>query len=256
MDFLLCKPDHYGINYSINLWMDTNNSADIIKAKQQWDCLDKKIKELGANVVYVDPVKDLPDMVFTANAALILNNKDVYVSKFKHSERSHEEKYFRSWFENNGYNILDTKEFFEGAGDALYFGPNLIGGHGFRSEKSFYEPITKTTVRLINPYFYHLDTCFCPLQKMDYMIFPGAFDEDSLNKIRSFGGNEITVPEIEAKLFACNAVRIENNVILPAGCSQTEKMLNENGYITHALEMSEFIKSGGACKCLTLVLND
>jgi len=89
---------------------------------------------------------------------------------------------------------------------------------------------------------------------MDYLIWPGAFSSDALQKIRSLGGNEIDVPENEARQFACNAVVVGKNVILPSDCPTTEKKLQSAGYTTFPLEMSEFIKSGGACKCLTLRL--
>lgn len=270
MYFLLCKPEFYAINYQINPWMDIKNGVSKDKVVEQWSSLESKIKELGANVKLIKEQSGLPDMVFTANAGLILKNGNVFISHFKYPERSSEEYFFQEWFTNpNNYNrsycILSTFYNFEGAGDALYLGNTLIGGYGFRSDLSFYSYIEThikkhcpdeklITVKLIDPYFYHLDTCFCPLENMDYMIWQGAFEQESLTTIRNLGGNEISVPEEEAKLFACNAVRIGRNVILPAGCPETMRLLQKNGYTPHPLEMSEFIKSGGACKCLTLEL--
>lgn len=253
MEFLLCRPQFYGINYSINPWMDITNDANQSKVVEQWNSLESKIKELGAQVRKVKPQKGLPDMVFTANAGLLLKTKQVILSHFTHPERNGEEKWFEEWFLANGYEVIKTDKFFEGAGDALYLGDKLIGGYGFRSDPDFYNSLTDLTVKLVNPYFYHLDTCFCPLDNNDYMIFDGAFDSESLAKIRALG-NEILVPEAEAKLFACNAVKIEKHVLLPAGCPVTMELLRAKGYTPHALEMSEFIKSGGACKCLTLAL--
>jgi len=270
LDFLLCRPEFYGINYQINPWMDVNNGAIKDKVFEQWNSLEAKIKELGGNVKLIKEQPGLPDMVFTANAGLVLKNGHVIISHFKHAERSGEEKFFEHWFSNpdnyrKNYSISLTFSHFEGAGDALYLGNTLVGGYGFRSDPSFYfhietylmeycpeEKVVK--VKLVDPYFYHLDTCFCPLDGMDYLIWPGAFDQDSLEIIRGLGGNEISIPEAEAKLFACNAVRIGKNVILPAGCPETMRLLREAGYEPHPLEMSEFIKSGGACKCLTLVI--
>jgi N-dimethylarginine dimethylaminohydrolase len=257
VNFLLCRPDFYGIDYSINPWMDVNNKADKNKVVEQWNSLESKIKELGGTVQLVKPVEGLPDMVFTANAALILKDGKVIVSTFFHKERQKETEYFDEWFLDNGHVIYHNILPFEGAGDALYIGDMLIGGYGFRSDLAVYSipcfsPVT--VVKLVNPYFYHLDTCFCPLDDLDYMIYPGAFDDAGLQSIRSLGGNEISVPEDEAKLFACNAVQINKNIILPAGCPETMKLLQEKGYQPHPLEMSEFIKSGGACKCLTLKL--
>lgn len=255
--FLLCEPRHYSIEYSINPWMKVENKSNKEKAINQWNNLKNKIIELGAEVKLIEPKIGLPDMVFTANAGLILKNKkDFVASHFTHIERLGEEIWFKNWFSQNGFNVIEPDLFFEGAGDALYLGENLIGGYGFRTNVNFYCGITNYTVKLIDPYFYHLDTCFCPLDDMDYLIYTKAFDENSLNVIRSISNRQISVPEEEAKLFACNSVKIGKNVILPDGCPKTMEMLKENGYLPHPLEMSEFIKSGGACKCLTLNISE
>ena len=139
--FLLCQPEFYGINYSINPWMNVANGADKNKAIEQWNSLRDKIKELDAEVELVKPIDGLPDMVFTANAALITKEGKVIVSHFAHKERSQEEQYFAQWFVDNGYEVIHTSYLFEGAGDALQFGDVLICGHGFRSDISFYTPI-------------------------------------------------------------------------------------------------------------------
>lgn len=251
---LMCRPKYYGINYSINPWMNTSNGVNHNKAVGQWNTLASKIKQLDAKVSHVPPREGLPDMVFTANAGLLLNNGVFILSSFKHEERQREEEHFQKWFLDQGHEVQWTEHKFEGAGDALYLGDKLVGGYGFRTEQDAYvglfEPDIK--VKLIDPYFYHLDTCFCPLHDGHYMIWPGAFDEESLNKIRHLEGLEIPIIESEAKQFACNAVVIGKDVILPSGCPDTMQKLDQAGYTLHTVEMSEFIKSGGACKCLTL----
>jgi N-dimethylarginine dimethylaminohydrolase len=254
MDFLMCRPEFYGIHYQINPWMNIHNGSDKDKAVSQWNALESKIKELGSNVLLAKSKENLPDMVFTANAGLVLKNGSVIISKFTHPERAGEEELFAEWFNDNGRQTVRAERSFEGAGDALYLGETLVGGHGFRSDPDVYRGLTSTVVRLVDPYFYHLDTCFCPLDGMDYMIWPGAFDGASLETIANLKGTAIVVPETDAKQFACNAVRIGRNVILPSGCDETVKMLEQHGYIPHPLDMSEFIKAGGACKCLTLVI--
>ena len=118
VDFLLCRPDFYGIEYSINPWMNVNNKSDKSKAVEQWSSLESKIKELGGTVRLVKPVEGLPDMVFTANAALIMKDGRVIVATFFHKERQKETDHFDHWFLENGYAIYHTILPFEGAGDA------------------------------------------------------------------------------------------------------------------------------------------
>ncbi len=256
----MCNPEFYNVIYKINPWMDLNNQPSHELANHQWSELKNKIEELGDTVQLVKSEPNLPDMVFTANAALILKDGSTVIAKFHHEERKGEEPLFAEWFRNNEFPVYETSYTFEGAGDALYLGNTLIGGYGFRSNPDFYWYLRNYfevpiyTVQLVNPYFYHLDTCFCPLDNVDYLIFPGAFDAEGLSQIRMLGGNEITVPEHEAKLFACNSVRVGRNVILPKGCPITMQKLNDNGYTCHPVDMSEYLKSGGACKCLTLQL--
>jgi N-dimethylarginine dimethylaminohydrolase len=109
-----------------------------------------------------------------------------------------------------------------------------------------------TVVKLVDSRFYHLDTCFCPLENMDYLIFPGAFEAVGLEAIRSLGGNEIEVPEDEACKFACNAVQLAQTIIMPLGCPITQQKLEERGYKVVAIDVGEFLKSGGACRCMVL----
>src|SRR5262249_21288791 len=127
----------------------------------------------------------LPDLVFTANAGMVLG-KTAIVSRFRSKERQGEEPFFRVWFEKNGFVVTEWPQdvFFEGAGDALLDrGQNIIwAGYGFRSAEgspALLEKIFKrktVPLRLIDPRFYHLDTCFCPLVGGYVLYFPHAFD--------------------------------------------------------------------------------
>ena len=257
---LMCRPKFFGINYSINPWMNVNHGIDHNKAVDQWNILKSKLRELGARIQCVPPREDLPDMVFTANAGYVMkgNPFNIILASFLFKERQGEEKYFQEWFEGNGYSVSSFDRPFEGAGDALYLGDDLIFGYGFRSDPlnhpEFYNRGEHSVhlVHLVDPYFYHLDTCFCPLQDKDYLVWPGAFE--SVDPIRKLGGKEIAVTEEDAKKFACNAVCIGKDVVLPAGCSDTMQKLEQAGYTPHEVEMSEYMLSGGACKCLTLTL--
>ena len=252
----MCRPNYYGIYYSINPWMNTTKPASQPVSMEQWDNLKDRLIEHGAAIEYVGGREGYPDMVFTANAGLVLKNKKtVIISNFLHQQRKGEEEWFVKWFAEAGYQFLYPSLPFEGAGDALYLGDTLICGYGFRSSSGVYDEIaviepSMLKVKLVDPRFYHLDTCFCPLQDTDYLIFPGAIEGSE-----AIQGNGIEVPESEAIKFACNAVCLDRKVILPAGCPETVAKLEAAGYTTVSVEMSEFLKSGGACKCLTLELS-
>lgn len=269
---LVCDPKYYGIEYAINPWMSIQNPANKDLAVRQWHGLVEILEKVGATVVTMSGQPGLPDMVFTANAGLVFQDQKVVIlSNFKHPERQPEKEYYRTWFESNGFSTMEfsSKFHFEGAGDALFkeqsskekFENKLYFGYGFRSD---YDYVTQLEwkivwvgytkyIKLIDPYFYHLDTCFCPLKDDYALIWPGAFDKDTVSSLEA-DLELLKVPEEDARKFACNAVAIDNKVIIPAGCETTKKLLVGAGFEVFDTDMSEFIKAGGACKCLTLRL--
>ncbi len=255
----VCRPTFYSINYQINPWMSISNQVAKNTCVEQWSNLTDRLEEFGAEVIQIKPRQELPDMVFTANAGLVLKDRNtVVLSNFKHPERAPEQWWFREFFVERGTQVLIPISDFEGAGDALFMGDQLIGAYGFRSDIEAYIEINpllnKETkvVKLVDARFYHLDTCFCPLSDQHYMIYPKAFDAEGLAAIRSLGWTEIEVPDEDAKSFACNAVQVGKHVLIPTGSDQTAEALAKAGFVPTMAPMTEFIKAGGACKCLTL----
>lgn len=258
--FLLCRPSFFNISYEINPWMKLSHPTNQSKVTEQWNTLCDRIEEFGGSIVNLKPRESLPDMVFTANAGLYIRDKNlVILSNFKHEERQKEQFWFYEAFAQLKIQIFLPLHTYEGAGDSLFLNNVLIGGYGFRSDKEVYDEFKHLLneikiVKLVDSRFYHLDTCFCPFDDGNYLIFPGAFEDEGLDFIRSVGNTEIIVPEHEALNFACNAVQIGKKIILPINCPQTCKLLEDMGYEPVELNMSEFMKSGGACKCLTLAI--
>jgi N-dimethylarginine dimethylaminohydrolase len=240
--------------------MDLTKLPVKVLASSQWRNLHHHLLRLGAWLEYVDHEDGVPDMVFTANAGLV-RGRDVVISRFRYKERQAEERHFRAWFERNGFSILELDSgAFEGEGDALFAGSTLFCGYGFRSDLVAHERVASllsveqmVPVELKDPRFYHLDTCFCPLTSKLAMVFPGAFSEEGLKALeRSI--ELIRVPEENAERFVCNAVVLGRDIVLPAGCSETYALLASHGFSAHPVELSEFIKAGGAAKCLSLRL--
>ena len=253
--FLLCPPTHFQIAYQINPWMDVNVQPTAHQG--QWDELLSTFRKLHTNVELLEPHPHVPDLVFTANAGLI--HKDQFIlSRFKHPERSPEEPIFRAWAEASGFEVSQTHSFFEGEGDALFVGDVLYLGCGIRSDKSSAVELEKmlnvevVPCSLINSNFYHLDTCFCPLTDDTVMLYPKAFDKESLSRLdKSF--DVIEVSEKDARSFICNSVVFGKDIICPSGCEDTYQKLSDLDFSVHPVDLSEFLKSGGSAKCLTLI---
>jgi len=252
---------YYDVDYDINPWMTNNlNKVDKEKAEKQWKRLYNALRE-HADVYLIDPQPGLPDMVFTANAGFYKKKHNiVYMSNFRNEQRKGEEIHFMSWFKDSGYSIYYPEHHFEGEGDLLRGDLEQHWlAHGFRSAKklhnefAFDELSNLRRLNLIDPRFYHLDTCFAPLKENGVLWYPGAFDLESQEKIRKFtaGTYSIEVTEEEALTFACNAVIIKNRVFIPE-CDSVAEKLSKLGYKVEMFNMSEFMKSGGACKCLVM----
>jgi N-dimethylarginine dimethylaminohydrolase len=263
---LMCPPDHYDVEYVINPWMqDQLGRTDRALARQQWDGL-RQILSNGAEIDLMGAEPGLPDMVFTANAGMVRGNV-VVLSRFRSHERQGEEPFFRTWFEHHGFSIAPWPKgvFFEGAGDALFDpGRGLIwSGCGFRSDVAAARLLGKTfdcesiPIRLIDPRFYHLDTCLCPLPGGWLMYYPPAFDATSLEKIGQRVPEEkrIAVCEADALQFACNAVELNGCVIMNGASHELHARLRAAGFIPSLTPLSEFLKAGGTAKCLTLKLH-
>ena len=78
---LMCPPTYYGVKYSINPWMK-GEIVDQMRALDQWGDLKDAIEKWGVQVDLLQPNKNLPDMVFTANGALVRDDVAV-LSNFK-----------------------------------------------------------------------------------------------------------------------------------------------------------------------------
>ncbi|MGA9667497.1 MAG: arginine deiminase-related protein [Gallionella sp.] len=263
--FLMCEPKFFDVCYVINPWMEGNlGKVDKALAKQQWQNLYDIVAGL-ASVSLIAPVEGLPDMVFTANAGLVHNN-DVIVSSFLHAERQPEAGHFEKFFSSQGYTIhyLQQGTIFEGAGDALLDSSGRLWfGSGIRSDAHALDEIIAVFdkgcgvevrgLELVDLHWYHLDTAFCPLPQGQALANAKAFSAKSVAALdEAFGASIIWVPEADAKNFACNAVAIGQAIIMHKASPGLKDALEQRGYEVIETDVSEFLKAGGACKCLTL----
>lgn len=265
--FLMCSPELYEVNYVINPWMEGNvNRSSTREAAAQWERLHAAISQF-ARVELVEPQPGSPDMVFTANAGLVRHGV-VALSRFLHPERQGEEPHFGKWFGDSGYAVRETPRAtpFEGEGDALFEwdGSRLWAGHGVRTSQCTHRwlmdiwGVEVISLRLVDPRFYHLDTCFCPLFGGYVMYFPAAFHAESLNKIeaRYPEDKRICVGDSDALRFACNAVNVGRVIVMNEISIDLSRQLERLGFRVVQIPLSEFLKAGGAAKCLVLRLSE
>jgi N-dimethylarginine dimethylaminohydrolase len=259
---LMCPPDYYGIEYEINPWMSRARQSDRDVAAEQWRGLRKLLEHSGARVSTLTPVPGLPDLVFTANAALIFRDQAV-LAHFRHPERQGEEAVDEAWFAAQGFRVRRPPErvYFEGAGDALFCGDTLFAGYRIRSDARGHQQIGEMLgcrvipLELVDNYYYHLDTCFCPLAPGVAIYYPAAFDRYGVQALGELVAELIPVREEEAKRFACNAVVVGRTVVTNVGCGELHRELAARGFEPRETPLDEFVKAGGSAKCLTLRLD-
>lgn len=232
-------------------------------AAEQWELLHKIYSErLGWDVQLIEPVKHLPDMVFATDCCLMIDGK-VMLSSFRYPERQPETEQYEEWFHEKGYNTLQkTKHLFEGGGDTMLCGDKIIAGYGFRSEFESHQELQDyfglevISLRIVDPFYYHLDTSLAVLSSDTIAFFPDAIDEDSQKRLKNAIPNLIEATPEEAKGFGLNAVSDGQNIITSSANETLLQKYRDAGFTPIGTPILEFRKSGGGVKCLTLELRD
>ncbi len=260
--YLMCPPDHFEVAYSINPWMDLTVPVDRGRARAQWDELVATLRAAGANVSTLEPQPELPDMVFTANAGLVVGDAFVPAGMLN-PERRDERAHFEAWFESHGYRVTPFANgaVQEGAGDALPMSGRLVGGWRTRSSEESYAELARitgaraTAVELADPRFYHLDLAFCPLGEGRAMIVPSALTEHGRELLSELVTDPLLLDFEEGASFCANSVVVGSTVVMPACPPRVRRHLEAWGLDPVVVDVSEFLKAGGAVRCLTLALD-
>ncbi len=269
----MCRPSHYTVAYEINPWMSLRRKPNRTRAALQWDHLYRTLtRTLGVRVRLVPPRAGVPDLVFTANAGLV-HGRTVVRSNFRFSQRQREEPIMERFFRAARFRVvtLNRRYGFEGEGDALWAGSTLVFGFRYRSDAGAHEELARILkarvlpVELADTRFYHLDTCFAPLDARTGVWFPKAFDRYGRRVLEHLMPDLIAVTEADAKRFVCNAIPVPapagakdgpgGRVVVQAGLSKAlARRIERRRFALYPVDLSEFLKAGGSAKCLVLRL--
>lgn len=273
---LMCRPDHFGVSYAINPWMDPASWASAApalaaNAKSQWRALTRRLKSFGAWIELVPPVPGLPDLVFTANAAVVMD-RVALLARFRHPERQGEEAHFaRAFGSLEALCIIDEVRTLpegirlEGAGDCVWDRTRKMFwmGYGPRSDRDARAAvqdcfgIETVALALADARFYHMDTALCPLSGGEVLYVPHAFTAAGLKAIhdRIAPDHRIGLGEEDAARLAANAVCLGRDIALSRCTDALRAQLEERGYRVHETSLDAFGRSGGSAFCLTLRLD-
>ncbi|MCX4714765.1 arginine deiminase-related protein [Streptomyces virginiae] len=255
--YLMCRPTHFEVTYAINPWMNPEKPMDADLALAQWERIRDLYLSFGHTVSFIDPVPGLPDMVFSANGATVVDGK-VLLAKFRHQERAAEADAHRAWFEARGYTDIHLPRYVnEGEGDFAPAGRRILAGAGFRSDPGAHEELAEflglpvVGLTLTDPRFYHLDTALFVLDEDLVAYYPAAFSEESREVLRELYPDAILATRQDADAFGLNAVSDGLNVVVTETATHLIEELRERGFEPHPVDMSELLKAGGAVKCIT-----
>lgn len=260
--FLMCPPEHFGVLYEINSWMRSEVRVDPVRARQQWDDLVATLRAAGAEVELLPAVPGLPDLVFTANAGIV-NGRQFVPSRFRHPERQGETPHDMAWFSARGYTVeeLPLGVSHEGAGDALPFGSVLVSGYRIRTDAASHAYLSKLTrsavrsVELVDQRLYHLDLTFCPLDERRAMVAPLGWDRYGRQVMEALVPEPLVLDEAATLQFCANSVVVGRTVVMPACPPVVGRQLEAWGFEVEVVDVGEFQKAGGSCRCLTLALD-
>jgi N-dimethylarginine dimethylaminohydrolase len=258
--YLLCPPEYFTVQYAINPWMNPDTPVDVGLAMRQWERLAATYTRLGHTVRTIRPEPTLPDMVFAANGATVIDGK-VLGSRFKFPERQPEAAAYLDWFREQGYReIRESTILNEGEGDIVYAGRAILAGYGFRTDEAVRDELTDLygmpviSLRLVDPRFYHLDTALVVLDPDTAAYYPAAFDDASKAAIAAHFTELIEVKDEDAEVLGLNAISDGRNVVLPEQAVGLHAQLAAAGFQPVGVDLSELLKAGGGPKCCTLEL--
>ena len=260
---LMCRPDHFTVSYRINPWMHPQVPTDTALAVRQWEELYRTYLDLGFDVHLVDPIPGLPDMVYAANGGFVLDGI-AYGASFQFPERQPEGPAYMEWFRANGFDVAEPASVNEGEGDFLLVGDVILAGTGFRSAGESHAELARlfgrevTTLTLVDPAFYHLDTAIAVLDPTpgseDIAYLPKAFDAASRAILEERFPDAILVSDEDAAVLGLNSFSDGANVVIASRAVGFERQLRERGYNPIGVDLSELLLGGGGVKCCTLDL--
>ena len=258
--YLMCPPEHFTVEYAINPWMDPDKPVDVELAQAQWQRLRAAYQGLGHTVHAITPEPGLPDMVFAANGATVIDGK-VLSARFRYAERQPESEAYLEWFRRSGYaQIRDSRFTNEGEGDIVFAGRAILAGYGFRTDEAVRAELAELyglpviSLRLIDPRFYHLDTALVVLDPDTVAYYPAAFDDAGKAAIASHFAELIEVKDEDAEVLGLNAISDGRHVVVPEQARGFIEQLTAAGFEPVGVDLSELLKAGGGPKCCTLEL--
>ena len=258
--YLMCRPEHFEVAYAINPWMDPTRPVDRDRAVAQWDALTATYERLGHTVELLAPVPGLPDMVFAANGGLVVGGRALG-ARFTHPQRTAEAPAHLTRLRQLGLDaVVEPSHVNEGEGDFVVVGDRVLAGTGYRTDPGAHVEAAEVlgvevlTLELVDPRFYHLDTCLAALDDSNIAYYPEAFSAAGRDLLEALYPDAVLASRADAEVLGLNFVSDGRNVVLSKDAVTLAQQLRDAGYEPVPVDLSELLKAGGSVKCCTLEL--
>ncbi len=262
-DYLMVEPNHFRVDYSINPFMDLDDQPEPLRTRAEWLAIVAAIEAAGGTVHVLPQLPDAPDMVYAMNLGLALDgdSPQVVLSHMRYAQRRTETPAADAWFAENGFSRRTIGREGVGAhfeaGDAFAWRGELIVGYGPRTEELALKHlagdlgVSVRGFRITHPGMYHMDLGFCPLDETRAMVCPAAYDDASAAALLALVPEPLVLTEEEALTFCANSIVLGRTLVMPACPDRVRGQLEDWGFDIVVVEVGEFLKGGGAIRCLT-----
>ena len=257
--YLMCRPEHFEVSYAINPWMDPTRPVDRARAVRQWEALRATYEALGHRVELIEAVPGLPDMVFAANGALVHGGRALG-ARFTHPQRTAEGPAHVARLRAAGLDVVEATHVNEGEGDFVVVGDRVLAGTGYRTDPGAHAEASEVLgvevlgLELVDPRYYHLDTCLAALDHSTIAYYPPAFSAAGRDLLETLYPDAVLVEGADAEVLGLNFVSDGLNVVISQDAVGLIAQLRDAGYRPVPVDLSELLKAGGSVKCCTLEL--
>lgn len=265
-DYLMVEPNHFRVDYAINPFMHLDDQPDPVRSRHQWLMIVAAIEAAGGSVHVLSQLPDAPDMVYAMNLGLALQSEagdssQVVLSHMRYAQRRMETLSADEWFAARDFARRSIGRDGVGAhfeaGDAFAWRGELVVGYGPRTEELALKhlagdlEVSVRGFRITNPGMYHMDIGFCPLDGSRAMVCPDAYDDASAAALLALVPEPLVLTEEEALTFCANSVVLGSTIVMPACPDRVRVQLEDWGFDVVVVAVGEFLKGGGAIRCLT-----
>ncbi|MFT3799679.1 MAG: arginine deiminase-related protein [Burkholderiaceae bacterium] len=273
---MMVDPMHYEVRYAINPWMEPGRwSQDPDGFRQRAIDASLQLRDAlvraGCRIEWAPGSAGLPDMVFPANAAVVLDGRAM-MARFRYPQRQGEEAPFHAIFESlrergliRQIERMPEGVFQEGAGDCIWDAERgwFWAGFGPRSSAASLDVLRDYFGRPVVPLglaserCYHLDVCFLPLSGGEILYLPDALTPQARDELQRRVPASLLMPATEEDLrhFNINAVNVGRTIVMSRATASLRERLEVRGYELIEVDLAPFMMSGGGAYCMTLRLD-